>query len=192
MKRPMMCVAGLVLAALPAFADTTKPYAGFQDRAVTSLSDGDLTSLRAGEGWGLALPAELNGYPGPKHVLELAAELELSPEQTARVEAIFAEMRAEAIAAGQAFIDAEKALDAGFSDGGLTAAALERLIATAGEARAALRMVHLSRHLQMVEVLTSAQVERYVHLRGYTADPCAAVPDGHDPEMWRRHNGCDG
>ena len=46
-----------------------------------SLSDQQLSDLRAGRGMGMALPAELNGYPGPVHVLELADALGLTPEQ---------------------------------------------------------------------------------------------------------------
>jgi hypothetical protein len=34
------------------------------------------------------------------------------------------------------------------------------------------------------------QIERYKVLRGYTADPCTKVPEGHDPAMYRRHMGC--
>ena len=39
------------------------PYAGFQDRQIKGLSDEDIEELRRGAGWGLALPAELNGLP---------------------------------------------------------------------------------------------------------------------------------
>jgi len=58
--------------------------------------------------------------------------------------------------------------------------------------RGALRLVHLSRHLKMVDILTDHQVAQYNILRGYGADPCAATPEGHNEAMWRRHNGCDG
>ena len=37
-----------------------------------------MADLRAGRGMGLALAAELNGYPGPAHVLELADKLDLA------------------------------------------------------------------------------------------------------------------
>ena len=40
---------------------------------IKSLSQDDQSALLAGRGMGLARPAELNGYPGPAHVLELAA-----------------------------------------------------------------------------------------------------------------------
>ena len=57
------------------------PYVDHADREIKSLSDEEVTQLLGGEGMGLALPAELNGYPGPKHVIELADDLELSTEQ---------------------------------------------------------------------------------------------------------------
>ena len=47
------------------------PYAGLEARAIKSLSAADVQELRRGGGWGLALPAELNGVPGPAHLLEL-------------------------------------------------------------------------------------------------------------------------
>ena len=47
------------------------PYAGLQDRAIKALSDEQIADLRAGKGMSLALPAELNGYPGPAHALEI-------------------------------------------------------------------------------------------------------------------------
>jgi hypothetical protein len=47
--------------------------------------------------------------------------------------------------------------------------------------------------LETPPLLTADQIVRYNDLRGYdAADPCDAVPEGHDAAMWRRHNGCDG
>ena len=87
---------------------------------------------------------------------------------------------------------AETALDTAFKTDSIDTKALTRLLEEAGAARTALRYVHLSRHLRMKAILTPDQVARYAELRGYTADPCASIPDGHNAEMWRRHNGCDG
>ncbi len=168
------------------------PYAGMEDREIKSLSAEDIADLRAGRGWGLALAAELNGVPGPAHLLELREEIGLSPEQVSAIEAIFAAMQAEAQAAGERLIAAEAAIEAGFRAGGLTPEALRDLIDTAAEARAELRFIHLSRHLETPPLLTADQIARYADLRGYgAADPCATVPEGHDPAMWRRHNTCD-
>jgi hypothetical protein len=49
---------------------------------VKTLSDEQIADLKAGRGMGLALAAELNGYPGPSHAVELAGPLDLSGEQS--------------------------------------------------------------------------------------------------------------
>ncbi len=168
------------------------PYAGLETREIKSLSDQDIAELRRGGGWGLALPAELNGLPGPAHLLELREELELSSDQIAAITVLFDEMRSEAISAGDRFIAAEAALSKAFEEAEVSQEALTKLLAEASEARAALRFVHLSRHLATPDLLSDEQIVRYSVLRGYSADPCASVPEGHDATMWRRHNGCDG
>lgn len=197
-KRTM--VMGILLAtttALPATADNSgghgaaaQPYAGFESRQIKSLSDSDLKQLREGSGWGLALPAELNGRPGPAHLLELKDQLELSPEQVTKIEALHADMKREAIAAGERFISAERALSVAFETPDLDSAQLETLLAEAEDARAALRLVHLKRHIDTPPLLTAHQIQRYQILRGYASDPCSNVPDGHDADMWKKHNGC--
>ncbi|MEQ9694960.1 hypothetical protein [Shimia sp. SDUM112013] len=167
------------------------PYAGFEAREIKSLSENDLAQLRAGKGWGLALPAELNGKPGPAHLLELKDQIGLSAEQVSAIEALFATMQADAIAAGERFIQAEAALSDAFAGEGLNEVTLRRLLADSAEARADLRFVHLRQHLATVEVLSEEQIAIYSRLRGYTSDPCASVPEGHDAAMWRKHNGCE-
>jgi hypothetical protein len=129
--------------------------------------------------------------PGPAHVLELKDRLGLSPAQIASIEAIFLAMQTEARAAGESFIAAEAAIEGAFRQGNLTEDRLRSLVAAAAEARANLRFIHLSRHLQTPALLTADQIARYNELRGYTAsDPCKNIPQGHDPIMWRRHNNC--
>ena len=167
------------------------PYAGLQAREIASLSDEDIVEIRRGGGWGLALAAELNGLPGPAHLLELREELELTEEQISAIEEIHAAMRAEAIAAGERFIEAEAALNAAFAAGDVEEVELRALVDAAASARAELRFVHLSNHLGTRPLLFETQVDRYQILRGYADDPCTTVPEGHDPVMWRRHNGCD-
>src|SRR5262245_17037372 len=75
---------------------SAQPYAGQQTREVASLSAKELDDLLAGRGAGLAKAAELNGHPGPAHVLEFADELRLTPEQRALVQAAFERMQARA------------------------------------------------------------------------------------------------
>lgn len=77
------------------FAQHAQPYAGLQNRVVKALSEQQMADLRAGRGMGLALAAELNGYPGPLHVIELRRELALNDAQAARAQALFDAMKAE-------------------------------------------------------------------------------------------------
>src|SRR4051812_5601448 len=97
MKRTAITVA-LVLSAGASFAQSHQPYAGLQSRPVKALSEQQIADLRAGRGMSLALPAELNGYPGPLHVIELADRLALTPSQTARMRRLYEDMKGEAAA----------------------------------------------------------------------------------------------
>ncbi len=144
-----------------------KPYAGQQARDVSTLSAKDIEDLYAGRGWGLAKPAELNGYPGPLHVLELASELQLSEGQKKKVQEIFDRMQRAAKSAGAKFIDAEKEVDSFFKAGELEGAKLAEKLDAASAARAGLRRVHLSAHIETKGVLSTHQIHRYKMARGY-------------------------
>jgi hypothetical protein len=189
MIRHLFAAAALPAAAL-AQSPGHAPYAGMEERPIKSLSEADLDELRRGGGWGLALPAELNGFPGPTHLLELRDEIGLSAGQVAAVRAIFEAMQAEAQDAGERLIAAEEAIERAFREGRVEADDLRSLLAEAEAVRAELRFIHLSRHLSTRPLLTAEQVTRYNALRGYGGDRCDAVPEGHDPAMWRRHNDC--
>lgn len=143
------------------------PYAGLQQREIKALSAEQVADLRAGRGMSFALPAELNGYPGPAHVLELAAPLALTDAQRARTQALFERMQAEARAAGEALIAAEAELDALFRNRRATPALLDEATARAAAAQGRVRATHLRYHLSMMEVLAPAQVDAYNRLRGY-------------------------
>jgi hypothetical protein len=62
-------------------APAQSPYAGMQTRPIKALSAQQIDDLKAGRGMGLALAAELNGYPGPSHVLELSEKQEGALDQ---------------------------------------------------------------------------------------------------------------
>lgn len=143
------------------------PYAGLEHRAVKALSDEQIADLRAGRGMGLALAAELNGYPGPIHVLEHAQALGLSPEQRARAQSLYEAMRGEAVPLGERLIRQETDLDRQFAERSITPASLDGATAAIGQTQAALRAAHLKYHLAMMDVLTPDQVGRYAALRGY-------------------------
>lgn len=145
-------------------------YCGLQEREISSLSEGELDDLRAGRGMGFALPAELNGYPGLRHVLDLAEELELTDEQIERTRRLFEEMQQEAIAAGEIYIERERAVDAVFADGNAGVAEIEAATEAAAEALGKLRAVHLRYHLKMTELLTRHQIHEYQKARGYSGE----------------------
>jgi Spy/CpxP family protein refolding chaperone len=144
------------------------PYAGYEQRPIKALSEQQVADLRAGRGMGLALAAELNGYPGPVHVLELAAPLELTPEQRAKTQALFEAMKAETVPLGERLIAQEAELDRLFATKA-DDTALGAAVAAIGETQAALRTAHLRFHLRTIEVLTPLQMQRYSQLRGYGA-----------------------
>jgi len=158
-------------------AQTHQPYAGLETRPIKALSDDQIADLRAGRGMGLALPAELNGYPGPIHVLELAQPLELSPEQQSRVQRLFDAMKAETVLLGAKLIALESELDRQFSARVITEASLTSASQEIGSTHAALRTAHLKYHLATTDVLTSVQVRRYAELRGYSE----GAHTGHNP-----------
>ncbi|MDQ4136210.1 MAG: Spy/CpxP family protein refolding chaperone [Pseudomonadota bacterium] len=143
------------------------PYAGMETRAIKALSEQQIADLRAGRGMGLALPAELNGYPGPIHVLELAGPLGLTEAQTRRMRDLHAAMRAEAIPLGERLIAQEAALDHLFAARLATPTTLAEATGAIGATQGALRAAHLKYHLSTLEVLTPDQVSRYAALRGY-------------------------
>ncbi len=169
----------------------TSLYAGQENRPIKSLSAEDLAELRRGGGWGLARAAELNGMPGPAHLLELKNQIPLTADQIMAISAIFEGMRTTAIAEGERLISGEEALETAFRNGSITNKSLQELLSDIGQARIALRYVHLAAHLKTLPLLTHDQIARYNVLRGYSDDPCANPPKGHDVNMWRKHNGCD-
>ena len=116
---------------------------------------------------GLALPGEMNGYPGPVHVLELADQLQLSAEQRHRVQQLFEAMKTEAITVGEKLIQQESALDREFAEQKISPDVLTQLTAQIGETQGQLRAVHLKYHLTTAELLTAHQRNRYAELRGY-------------------------
>src|ERR1700730_6323137 len=158
-------LASFILAASPALAQS--PYAGMQARSIKSLSEQQVADLSAGRGMGLALAAELNGYPGPLHVLELADKLDLSADQRTRVKTLFDSMKQEALPLGAKLIEQEADLDRQFANHTVTPASLKSATAAIAATQGELRETHLKYHLTTVAVLTDDQRKQYAELRGY-------------------------
>ena len=165
-----LSAAALIASAAASLAQTPSPYAGQEQRSIKALSDREISDLTEGRGLGLAKAAELNGYPGPMHVLELADSLHLSDQQRAKMQELFTAMKAEAIPLGERLIAQEADLDKAFANKTITAATLAASTEAIGATHSALRQTHLKYHLSTVEVLTPAQIQRYAELRGYKGD----------------------
>jgi hypothetical protein len=147
------------------------PYAGLETRDIKALSEEQVRGYLEGHGAGLALAAELNHYPGPRHVLDLAAELALTSEQAAGVRTSFERMDAEARRLGEELVAAEARLDRLFASGAADALRLRTGTDEAGRLLSELRRVHLQAHVETRALLTADQVARYDALRGYAAGP---------------------
>ncbi len=163
----MLIACGLLIAALPGLRAETLPYAGMQNRGLKALSQQQVEDLRAGRGMGLALAAELNSYPGPRHVLELARALDLSEAQGVRTRALFEDMQKAAVLIGEALLAKEEELDLAFAAGRIDDAGLRRVVADISQLQGELRYTHLKYHLAMRALLSSDQIAAYNTLRGY-------------------------
>jgi len=165
----MTLFASLVVVATTAtgIAQTTSPYAGQEQRTIKALSDEEIRDLLEARGMGLAKAAELNSYPGPLHVLQLAIELGLSDVQRKATDSLYANMRQRALSIGRQIIEAERTLDRAFANGVIEPATLQSQVTAIATLQGELRAVHLEAHLAQRSLLTPEQIAQYDMLRGY-------------------------
>jgi Spy/CpxP family protein refolding chaperone len=152
------------------------PYAGEDQRAIKGLSDEETQALLNGQGMGLAKAAELNHYPGPKHALELATELQLSEAQRTEAQRIYDRMHQEAVRLGTRIIDRERELNQLFATQAVDSDSLQNLTKQIAQLQGDLRLAHLQAHVEMKRVLSREQIDKYDALRGYVTQ---AVPGPH-------------
>ncbi|MDZ7773163.1 MAG: periplasmic heavy metal sensor [Balneolaceae bacterium] len=145
-------------------------YAGQQVRDIKAMTAEEVRGYLEGEGMGLSLVAELNHYPGPRHVLDLATELELTEAQLTQAEALFDRMKNRAVALGERYVAAERELNDLFENGGATSSKVDSLLTAIGGLQGQLRAVHVKAHIQMKEILSPQQITRYDQIRGYTGE----------------------
>ena len=185
MKSSFPIAAGVVaiLAGLSsnALAQSAQPYSGMQNRPIKALSDQQVADLKAGRGMGLALAAELNGYPGPSHLIELSDQLGLTSIQLSNLKGMFDAMRSETIPIGEELVAQEEELDRRFAENVISEQQLKAATENIGETQARLRNVHLRYHLRTRALLQPSQIRRYAELRGYGADQ-APVHHKHNQE----------
>ncbi len=171
MKRLLLATIGLAVSIGSATAQhqhEQSPYVDLKTREIKALSDEAVQEYRKGSGMSLALSAELNRYPGPRHVLDLADVMGLDAEQVARVKAIGDAMTADAVGIGARIVDLERALDRAFSNRTIDSTRLASLTNEIGRLQGELRFVHLTAHLAVTEILSQTQIEEYEMRRGYS------------------------
>ena len=165
--KPLSCCLAACLAIVPLACLAASSYAGEQSRNIKSLSQEDVAGYIDGRGMGFAKAAELNGYPGPAHVLELADRLVLTPAQKARTEEIFGRMQMRARELGERLVEEERRLDESFASKTVSRQSLAASVNAIAAIQSELRATHLQAHLDQTEILSAAQRAEYSQLRGY-------------------------
>jgi hypothetical protein len=176
LRPPALLTGSAVLAAamllLPAQAlcgVDQAPSGHTQHAAATAAShhaclEEERASIERGEGFGMAMAADRNGYPGPRHVLDLASELHLTSEQRAATQKVFDAMHAKALERGKELFEAQARLDQMFRDARPEADLREQAFRV-DSVHAELRWIHLSAHLATQKILTADQIVLYQRLR---------------------------
>ncbi len=148
------------------------PYAGTS----AGLTDAQRSQYLNGEGMGFAKPAEMNHYPGPRHVLQNVERLKLSPEQISSTQTLFDAVQKKAKALGNQIVDREDELLQLFSSQNADEARVKQLTAQIGSLQGELRATHLLAHLKQRTLLTAEQVKIYDRARDYIPGEKPAPP----------------
>jgi len=159
--------------------EALSPYSGQETREIKAVSKDEITGYLSGDGMGFAKAAELNHYPGPKHVLELADKLQLSEEQRRKTQAVFEDMNLQAVNLGKQLVEKERVLDSRFAEANISDLELGQLVTEISVLHGKIRAVHLQAHLAERVVLTADQLSLYGALRGYQAAGNQGHHDGH-------------
>jgi Spy/CpxP family protein refolding chaperone len=128
-------------------------------------------NVAGGRGFGMAFVADQNGYPGPLHVLALRDRLKLTAQQDATIQAFLTAMFAESQPKSQRLLDAEAKLGSLFASGQADEAAVRAAVAEVEKLRTEVRLVHLTFHLKMRDLLTDEQRRLYHEVRWSAHQP---------------------
>lgn len=160
---------------------TPSAYVSLLDSEIRGLDQDTIDGYLTGKGLGQALPAELNGYPGPRHTIDMAEELELTEEQLVEVQALFDDMQSAVIPLGEQYLEAVTELELAFREGTITEEYLQNQLEKITSIEAQMRYVHLSTHLATIDILSQDQIMEYNMMRGYG--------DGMDHEQHQNSGG---
>ena len=159
----------------------TSPYVSLRDNPIRGMSPEEVKELETGAGAGFARAAELNGYPGPRHILDLRDNLDLSEDQRAEVQKLYDAMNGEARQMGAEILQLETELELAFREGTIDGTTLETKVSNLAEKYGELRLLHLRTHLTAIQFLTPHQLTLYNQLRGYSQPHSPDHSGGHHP-----------
>ena len=123
-------------------------------------------ALLKGAGLGAGMIAMMNGYPGPKHVLEMGDELELTAAQRESIGTIYGKVKAESVKYGTELVEKDEELAALFASGSVSTDKVEKLSRDIGELQGRVRAEHLNAHVETFDALTPAQREMLAEMQG--------------------------
>ena len=169
-----LTIVGLTLWGVPNIAN-----AGQETPALKGFSDEEIQGLLNGEGMGVAKVAELNHYPGPRHVLDLENQLHLSTTLRAETQKIFDKMHEEAVRLGELIIEKEQELENLFAGNVIDSNKWKTLVREISRLQGELRLTHLQAHLAMKNILSPEQIKNYDLLRGYGPNTWEMPPHHH-------------
>jgi hypothetical protein len=158
----------------------TSPYREQLASEIRGLTAKEIEDFREGRGMAFARAAELNGYPGPGHILDAveAGQFHLSSDQLIAVQQLFEGMSGEVQRLGAAILKEEQGLETAFCARTIDATDLREHVARIAALQGELRAVHLSTHLATRALLNNDQIEHYNQVRGYMGSD--AGPDQHN------------
>lgn len=150
-----------------AIANTDSVYSGLEKNEIKSLSKNEISGYLNGKGMGFAKVAELNHYPGPRHVLDLSHDLQLSEQQIEDTRHIYQDMKSKAKEYGALLIEKEREIEGLFLTEKTDSMRLQKLTRESAEITAQIRLAHLEAHVLQKKLLTEGQIKKYDEIRGY-------------------------
>lgn len=161
-------IAVLMIVSSSNLSNAQSPYTSQLNSPVRGLSAQEVDDLINGRGAGYARTAELNHYPGPKHVLDMKQELALSPEQEQQIEVIFSQMNMKAKQVGREIVEHEQQFSNVFAQGEISESDINEQARRLGMLYGQYRSIHLQPHLKVRQLLSPEQIAKYDQLQGYS------------------------
>ncbi|ASU36236.1 hypothetical protein MuYL_4351 [Mucilaginibacter xinganensis] len=129
--------------------------------SVKTLTDEEYTALLNGKDlYHMSLAAELNHYPSPQKALQYKKELDLSPQQLTKLNAVVKELRRKTLEMGLIIIRNERTLDSIFKYNKLDNGSLIFYANRYGLYQGELRNVILQSYLVTKNLLTPQQLRK--------------------------------